>query len=265
MTKTPHPGTISPVRPDSKGPKWKILQVQGDLQAFLSRHRWSLPLALVAAGFFVRLAVELHENELAPFDAKVARMVGSQRGHWDGVMLGLTRLGDGETLLMITLASLAFLAWKQRKREASFLAAATSGTLLLSVLLKLAFQRPRPGPDLLYLVTTPASFSFPSGHALGSTGVLLSLVIVARALGVRGWYLVATTASALGVIAGIATSRVYFGVHFPSDVLGGLLAGAAWVSGLTGWFYPRLLPGEHPRLLPRRPRREETTPPPRVS
>jgi undecaprenyl-diphosphatase len=208
---------------------------------------------LVAGGFFVRLAVELHENELAPFDAKVAKLVGARRGagYWDEVMLTLTRLGDGTTLLAITLLCLSLLTWKERRREAWFFAVATAGTLALSVVLKLAFQRPRPGADLLYLLTTPASFSFPSGHALGSTGVLLSLVVVTRALGVQGWYLVATAAAALATIAGIATSRVYFGVHFPSDVLGGLLAGAAWVSGLTGWFYPRLLPGEAAAESPR--------------
>ncbi len=216
------------------------------MSGFFSRHRWSLPLALLATGFFIRLAVELHENELAPFDAAVAQLVSARRGagYWDAAMLGLTRLGDGTTLLAITLASLSLLTWKERKREAWFLAVATAGTLTLSVGLKLAFQRPRPGTDLLYLLTTPASFSFPSGHALGSTGVLLSLVVVSRALGVRGWYLVATAAAALTTIVGIATSRIYFGVHFPSDVLGGLWAGAAWVSGITGWFYPRLLPGE---------------------
>lgn len=220
--------------------------MRGLVSGFLSRHRWSLPLALVASGFFIRLAVELHENRLAPFDAKVAQLVATRRGagYWDEIMLGLTRLGEGRTLLAITLLCLALLAWKKRKREAWFFALATAGTLALSVGLKLAFQRPRPGNDLLYLLTTPASFSFPSGHALGSTGVLLSLVVLARALGVRGWYLVATAATGLATIAGIAMSRVYFGVHFPSDVLGGLWAGAAWVSGLTGWFYPRLLPGE---------------------
>jgi len=222
----------------------------GAARAFLARHRWSLPLSLVAAGCFVQLARELRGGELGPFDDSVARLVSPLRGQWDGVMLGLTWLGNGATLLVLTLVSLALLAFKQRQREALFLATATSGTLVLSALLKLAFHRPRPGADVLYLLTSPASFSFPSGHAFGSTGVLLSLLIVTRALGLRGLYLIATALATAAVIIGIATSRVYFGVHFPSDVAGGLLAGSAWVSGITGWFYPRLLPGEAAKSAP---------------
>lgn len=221
------------------------------VRAFLARHRFSLPLSLVASAFFLRLASELQGSRLDPFDARLSALVAHRRGNWDGLMLGLTWLGNGESLFAITLVSLALLALKQRKREALFLVTATGGTLLLSALLKLAFQRPRPEADLVYLLTSPASFSFPSGHAFGSTGVLLSLLIVARALGLRGWYLIATTAATVLVIVGVATSRVYFGVHFPSDVLAGLLAGSAWVSGLTGWFYPRLLPGETTVTPPR--------------
>ena len=220
-------------------------------RAFLARHRWSLPLSLVAAAFFARLASELQEGELGPFDIQASGLVARLRGQLDRPMLGLTWLGNGTSLLVITLISLALLTLKQRKREALFLLTASSGTLVLSALLKLAFHRPRPGADLLYLLTSPASFSFPSGHAFGSTGVLLSLLIVARALGLRSWYLIATTAVAIAVIVGIATSRVYFGVHFPSDVVGGMLAGSAWVSGITGWFYPRLLPGEAAEDPPR--------------
>lgn len=214
------------------------------LVGFLSRHRWSLPLALSAAGAFAHLASELGEGSIKPFDAEVASWVVLARGGLDTPMLALTRLGDGVTLTLIVVSVVALLTVKGRRREARFLAGAGIGTFLLTLLLKLAFRRPRPGSAALYLLTEPSSFSFPSGHALGSTGVLLSLVVVARLLGVRGWLwaLAATTAALL--VVGVATSRVYFGVHFPSDVLGGLLAGAAWVSAVTGWFYPRLLPGE---------------------
>jgi undecaprenyl-diphosphatase len=114
----------------------------------------------------------------------------------------------------------------------------------LNTALKLFFHRARPQGSLLYLIQTPSSFSFPSGHAMGSTGVMLSLVVLAHV------YRLPTRVRAIGFSlaaafsVGVATSRVYLGVHFPSDVIGGQLAAAAWVSAITGWFYPRLLPGE---------------------
>lgn len=218
--------------------------MQGRLVDFLSRHRWSLPLALSATGSFARLASELREGELQPFDASVAGWVVLARGQLDTPMLALTQLGNGTSLLLITVIAVALLTLKGRRREARFLAIGGVGTFLLTVLLKLAFRRPRPGVAALYVLTEPSSFSFPSGHALGSTGVLLSLIVVARLLGVRGWRWASLATTTALLLVGIATSRVYFGVHFPSDVVGGLLAGAAWVSALTGWFYPRLLPGE---------------------
>jgi undecaprenyl-diphosphatase len=211
---------------------------------FVLRHRWSVPFSILATGFFAHLAAEMRENELKPFDALVATAVGHARGGFDGPMLWLTRLGEGESLLVVGASCAALLLALRRPREVVFLAVVGAGALALDAGLKLAFQRARPEASELYLIHTPSSFSFPSGHALASTAVLFALVVVARVVGVRGVYLVPLAATALLLVLGIATSRVYFGVHFPSDVLGGLLAGAAWVSTVTGWFYPRVLPGE---------------------
>jgi undecaprenyl-diphosphatase len=122
------------------------------------------------------------------------------------------------------------------------------GAFLLNGLLKSLFHRPRPGATLLYLIDTPASFSFPSGHAMGAMGVLGGMVVVVHALRWPQALRIVVTSTAVCVIVGIALSRVYFGVHFPSDVIGGQLAGAAWISALTGYFYPRLLPGERTQV-----------------
>ncbi len=214
------------------------------LLGFLSRHRWSVPPSLLSVACFAQLATELRENELGPIDTAVASFVTRSRGELDQPMLWLTDLGEGYSLVSLALVAGALLLAARRWRELAYLSSVGVGTLLLSGLLKLAFQRSRPGAAGLYLIHTPHSYSFPSGHALGSTGVLFGLVLVARAVGVRGVYLAVLATAVVLIVLGIATSRVYFGVHFPSDVLGGLLAGAGWVSAITGWFYPRALPGE---------------------
>jgi undecaprenyl-diphosphatase len=218
----------------------KIRQLVG----FLSRHRWSVPPSLFSVVFFARLATELRENELGPFDTAEAKAVAGTRGEFDQPMLWLTRIGDGTSMFVIAVLAGAVLLLFRRKRELAYLASVGFGTLLLSVLLKLAFHRARPGAAGLYMIHTPHSYSFPSGHALGSMGVLFGLLMVARAVGVRGAYLGLLASAVTLFVLGVATSRIYFGVHFPSDVIGGLLAGVGWVSAMTGWFYPRALPGE---------------------
>lgn len=214
------------------------------LLGFLSRHRWSVPPSLISAFCFARLATELRENELGSFDTAVAKAVAGTRGEFDRPMLWLTQIGDGTSMFLLAVLAGAVLLAAGRKRELSYLASVGLGTLLLDALLKLAFHRARPGAAGLYMIHTPHSYSFPSGHALGSMAVLFGLVMVARAVGVRGLYLGLLATAVTLLVLGVATSRIYFGVHFPSDVIGGLLAGAGWVSAMTGWFYPRVLPGE---------------------
>ena len=217
--------------------------------AFLWRHRWSVPLSVLATLSFANLASELSDDDIGEFDQVVAQTVHGIRGDLDSAMLFLTRLGAGRSLLVITVLAIAVLMWRRKKRAAVFLTVATLGTLVLNILLKLAFRRARPDA-VLYVISLPGSFSFPSGHALGATGVFLSLLVVARSLGARGVPLLLLVTATGMLIAGVAVSRVYFGVHYPSDVIGGILAGFGWISGITGYFYPRLLPGEQTLASP---------------
>lgn len=218
--------------------------------AFLHRHVWSLSLSLVSALCFAQLASELSEGELTPFDTAVGSTVAQWRGAADGVMLDLTRLGNPAPVLAFTLVVVgALVAWS-RRREALYLALCASCTLLLNVAMKALFHRARPGAETIYLLHVPTSFSFPSGHAMCSAGVFASLAVVVQMLGwPRAWSHLAAAACAL-LLLGVGASRIYFGVHFASDVVGGQLASVACVSAFTGWFYPRLLPGEATTVPP---------------
>lgn len=214
------------------------------LLAFLLRHPWSIGLSLLSTFCFVELAEEMREDELGAFDAPVMALVARARGWLDAPMLALTHLGDSLNMTLIAVAVIAACLWRRRWHAAAFMAVAPGGAALLNLGLKLLFQRARPDASSLYLIETPGSFSFPSGHAMGSAGVLASVVVLLYALGVpRPFRAIAVVLAAI-IGAGIALSRVYFGVHYPSDVLGGQLGALAWVSAVTGWFYPRLLPGE---------------------
>jgi undecaprenyl-diphosphatase len=79
---------------------------------------------------------------------------------------------------------------------------------------------------------------------MGSAAVFASLVIVLQVVRAPHVLQIGGAIAAFILALSIGVSRIYLGVHFPSDVLGGQLAAAAWVSAVTGWFYPRLLPGE---------------------
>ncbi len=122
-------------------------------------------------------------------------------------------------------------------RGALLLVAAVASGVILSSLLKEAFDRPRP-PDGS-LVQSTLSASFPSGHSLSAAVVYLTLgAILARFVPLHRQrvYLIAV---ALFLTLLVGASRVYLGVHYPTDVLAGWTAGAAWA--LTWWLVSRLV------------------------
>jgi len=214
------------------------------LWRFASRHVWSLSLALASGAMFAQLARELAENELGDFDSAVSGWLRARRGCCDQPMWALTWLGTFDRLAAITALAAAALLLAKRAREAIYVTVCALGACVLCGGLKAFFQRARPDIALKYVIAMPDSFSFPSGHAMGSFVVLGALVVVVFAL--RAPRAVRAVAAVCGLVTafGVAVSRVYFGVHYPSDVVGGQLAGAAWIAAVTGWFYPRLLPAE---------------------
>jgi undecaprenyl-diphosphatase len=129
-------------------------------------------------------------------------------------------------LFAICIAVFLVAGWKH---AAIWLAVAMGGSVVLDVSLKLAFHRARPVP---FFGTVPLTYSYPSGHALSSLcfyGVLAGLCcarIQSRAARTLIWI-------GTGVlVAGIGLSRIYLGVHYPTDVIAGYLAGAIWIGTL---------------------------------
>lgn len=139
-----------------------------------------------------------------------------------------TALGGVSVLTLITLVAVAFLGLQGKRRAALFVLLAVIGGLVLSSLLKIGFDRPRP--ELVPHGTMVNTASFPSGHSMMSAvayltlGALLARVQPKRRLKV----FLMSVACLLTLVVGV--SRVYLGVHWPTDVLAGWAAGAAWAS-----------------------------------
>jgi undecaprenyl-diphosphatase len=130
------------------------------------------------------------------------------------------------------------LAWRRHAREALFAALATGGSALLNVAAKHAFARARP--DLWLSIAPETTYSFPSGHAMGS--MTLGAVAVLLAWRTR-WRWPVLAASAVGVLL-VGLSRVYLGVHYPSDILAGWAAALAWAVACYGLVFSGRRPWE---------------------
>lgn len=193
-------------------------------------------LAVIAGGTlaFLRLADIVIDGETEAFDRALlmhfrdASAPGIAPGpSWlPGVMRDITALGGIATLSLITLFASLYLLLVGKRGAALFVLIAVIGGTLISQGLKMLFDRPRP--DLVPNAPVELTASFPSGHAMLSAvtyltiGVLLTRVEAPRR--VHAYFLaVAITMTVL-----IGVSRVYLGVHWPTDVLAGWCLGAAW-------------------------------------
>lgn len=141
----------------------------------------------------------------------------------------VSQLGSPAAMAFLAVAGAAVL-WRQRRRTLVMgWIAAFAGGGVLDAVLKSVVHRDRPAYGTGVLVGH--SYSFPSGHAMGSLiGYGMLAFVLARHWHPRApWRRVAAGAAALLVLA-VGVSRLYLGVHYPSDVLGGWAAGAAWLA-----------------------------------
>ena len=146
----------------------------------------------------------------------------------DTVLLWVTVAGNGWTLTPPVVAG-SLLLWRAGlRRHAAYLTLTGAGAAALNLLLKVAFGRVRP-VELPESLVRETWFSFPSGHAMGSFAVAFAFAAVAWPTRWRAWVL----ASGLGFALAVGFSRVYFGVHFPSDVIAGYAVSLVWATGTT--------------------------------
>lgn len=205
----------------------------------------ALLVAVVALFVFGWLAEEMLEGDTQQFDAFVRTAVHRL------ATPGLTRLmqvfsflGSVAAVTTTCLVAICVSLYFRRTRTAASLAITMLGAAALEVTLKYAFHRPRP---VGFFGATPSSYSFPSGHALGSLCFygILAAILAAHARGRSAKYF--AWVGAVILIGMIGFSRIYLGVHYPSDVIAGYCAATVWV-GAVGFLDRTLRSGEKEKL-----------------
>ena len=191
--------------------------------------------ALAAALFFAWLASEVARGSTMGFDMAVRGAVHSWASPWlTHAMRGVSVLGESWFLVPLGLLLAWILVRRGRTRAAIALAAAAIGAEMLDQILKAIFHRVRP--DAFFGLPQPENYSFPSGHALASACFYGAFAAILAAGGARK-----ALCWAGGVTAPllIGFSRVYLGVHYPTDVLAGYAAAIVWLTIVFRYFPPR--------------------------
>ncbi len=193
-------------------------------------------LSVLSIALFAWLAAQVLDGHTMSFDLYVRALV-----HRDlppsllPLMAGLSLLGSGEGLGTISVV-LVLWFWRLQWRSGSaLLAASMLGAGLLDVCLKYIFHRSRPLP---FFGSEPDSYSFPSGHALASFCFFVVLAAVLAPKITHKLMRAGVWVVAVFLVGAIGLSRVWLGVHYPTDVLGGYVAAGVcvsviWASGIA--------------------------------
>ena len=177
---------------------------------------------------FAKLTEDVVEGESRAFDTAVLLWIDAHSPDWlYGPMLAVTTLGYYWFVLPLLVVATVLFYLKRRRISAVLLPVATLGGMVLTTVLKSVFERARP--DLFDSGYTASFYSFPSGHATIAVGFYgtLTLLLALRLKGARRW---AVVVSGTLLVLLIGFSRLYLGVHYPTDVLAGYLAAPLWIS-----------------------------------
>jgi len=172
---------------------------------------------------FSKLAGEILEREPIALDTVILDIIHStQSPLFDGIFLFFTTAGNVEFILPITATIIAILLYKKQRTNALIITFGVGGAAAANLILKELFHRDRP--VFWQSLITETGYSFPSGHAMISAALIVCLV--ALLWGTR-WRFVAIVCGG-AVIAMVGISRLYMGVHYPTDVVAGWSAGLIW-------------------------------------
>lgn len=206
------------------------------IHAFVTGEAALLAAIAVVSGLillFLQIADEMADGEMEAFDrailmlfrdpANIDQVIGPPWMH--EMVRDITALGSFSVLGLIVLGVCSYLVLARMRSAAVLVLVSVVGGTILSTVLKMGYNRPRPD---LVAMSQQFTASFPSGHAMLSAVTFLTLgALLARLAPTRPLQLLSISAAILLTLL-VGVSRVYMGVHYPSDVLAGWCVGAAW-------------------------------------
>jgi undecaprenyl-diphosphatase len=222
------------------------------LWAFLKRFEARVLIAVIlAAGAllaFLEIADDMAEGDTEAIDRHfilLLREAGDRNNpigsrNVEEAVRDVTALGGTTLVIVVTLVAVLSFLFHKKRIHALVMAVVVLAAWASSSATKALYGRPRP--DLVPHEAYVYSASFPSGHSTMSTAAFLTLAMLVASLEPRRRSKALAYALAAFVIVGVGFSRVYLGVHWPSDVLAGWCLGAAWA--LVGWVALRALGGQ---------------------
>ncbi|MGU3469785.1 phosphatase PAP2 family protein [Paenibacillus sp. D51F] len=183
---------------------------------------------------FAALALLIGRQHTVVFDERVSDAVqGIASQSLTAVMKGFTTAGSGPWVTGIMIVIVVALLLVGYRRELIFFVGVIVGSSLLNLLLKLIFHRARPD---VHRIIDAAGYSFPSGHSMAAFTLYgITIYFLWKHLE-RSWMKAAAVSAGIVMIIMIGISRIYLGVHYPSDVLGGYLISASWLTASIGWY-----------------------------
>jgi undecaprenyl-diphosphatase len=193
--------------------------------------------AALAILAFVRITRELIEGDVSAVDRTILLSVARIRTPWlTAAAIDVTALGSITLVVLFSAFTLVVLLMLRDRLGALQMLAASIGAGILTLVTKNVIERIRPEEVQQLIVVS--GFSYPSGHSVSTSALYLTIAIIAGRHVQESRARAAMFLAVSAVVIMVGASRVYLGVHYPTDVVSGIALGAAWALVLAGFFAP---------------------------